>query len=56
MNELRKWSASTILYNSFYDGKRMIDDGMKPRDVVNYLKKKIDFLEHPAPGNKINWE
>jgi hypothetical protein len=52
---MRQWDAKTILYNAFFDGKRMLDDGMRSRDVFNYLKKKLDFLEHPAPGNKVKW-
>lgn len=53
---VRKFDAKTILYNSFYDAKRMLDEGMSPKGVVAYLEKKFDFLKHPAPGNKISWD
>jgi hypothetical protein len=33
----------------------MLDDDMKAKDVVKYLKKKIEFLENPVPGNRIEW-
>jgi hypothetical protein len=39
----------------FFDGKRMLDNNMKPKDVVDYIEKKLEFMRNPPPGNKVNW-
>jgi hypothetical protein len=52
---VRTWDARTLLFNTFFDGKRMLDGDMKPRDVVKYVEKKIEFMKNPPPGNKVNW-
>jgi len=51
----RIYDATTLLYNTFFDAKRMLDENMKSRKVLEYLEKKIDFLKNPPPGNKIDW-
>jgi hypothetical protein len=53
--EIRQFDAVTILYNTFFDAKRMLDGNMRAKKVVEYIEKKINFLKHPPPGNKIRW-
>jgi hypothetical protein len=53
---VRVFDATTLLYNTFFDAKRMLDEGMKPKKVLEYVEKKIDFLKNPTPGNKIDWQ
>jgi hypothetical protein len=45
-----------MLFCILFDAKRMLDENMKPKKVLEYLDKKIDFLKHPPPGNKIDWQ
>jgi hypothetical protein len=53
--KMRTFDATTILFNTMYDAKRMLDEGKKPKDVCTFIKKKIDFLENPGTGNQVRW-
>lgn len=53
---VRVYDATTLLYNTFFDAKRMLDENMKPKKVIEYVEKKIEFLKNPPLGNKIDWQ
>ena len=52
----RVFDSKTLLYNMMFDAKRMLDENKDPKDVVKYMKKKLQFLEDPTSGNEIRWE
>lgn len=52
---VRRYDAKTILYNMAFDMKRMLDDGQDIKKVAEYVQNKMEFLQNPPVGNKVNW-
>jgi len=53
---MRKWSSRSILAIMSSDIKRMTEDDTSSPIIMNYIKRRTKFLEHPPDGNKINWD
>jgi hypothetical protein len=56
VGKIRKFDARTILFNTMYDAKRMLDSDVPAKKVASHIKKKIEFLEKPGGGNEIRWD
>lgn len=52
---MRTFDAKTILFNTMYDAKRMLDEDKDAKSVSAFIKKKLDFLDNPGTGNQVRW-